>query len=149
MSNSEQAKPGIDVVCKDRVRNFCLNLGAFQAIEDSEKQRLRGEGKEVEGYSVLDDFDFSDANTNLQTLILIVWAGFFTDAEEFDKDEPWTLDKAKAVVDFVGVSQIKGCIEESLRRVMTPEQFEKMQEEGEKKILMRRERKAAQAKSAA
>lgn len=132
MSNSAQAFPEIEVVCKDRKRNFCLNLGAFRALEENQAAE-----RNDPDFSVLEDFDWTD--TSLRSLVRVVWAGFYTDSREHDK-EPWTIEKAEHVVEFLGVAQIKNCIEESLRRAMTPEQYKKMQREGEKKIQERRKR---------
>lgn len=134
MTNADQAYPSIQIQCKDRLREFCLNLGAFRALES----HLRAKTSDEE-FSILEDFDWSD--NSIENLCLITWAGLYTDSLQ-DK-EPFTIEHAEKVVSLVGLVEMRQCIEESLSRVMSKEQYAKMKEDVEKK----RERRGQKAKS--
>jgi hypothetical protein len=114
MTNSKYAFPSIKVQCRDRVREFCLNVGAFCAIEKyMEEQTGNPE------YSAATDFNWN--STKFEQVALILWAGFYEDAKN-DKI-PWTLDAAKSNIDFITVGQVRGLIQASLSRILTPEQL--------------------------
>lgn len=119
MSNAAAAFPQVEVVCKDRKRNFCLNLGALRALEEL-LQTETGDPK----FDVRADFDWSDLNTT--NLIKVLWAGFFTDAK--NDPEPWTLDKAAEVISVLGVQEIELMILTAFRRSLSSEQLEKAKE---------------------
>lgn len=131
MANAKQAYPSIEIVCADRTRVFCLNLGGFRALE----QHLAEKSGNPE-FSILEDFDWS--SKTFENVELMIWAGLYTDAQEHDK-EPFTVQKAGRVVSLLGVVEARHCVDESLERVMSPEQYAKMKEDAEKK----RARKAA------
>jgi hypothetical protein len=114
MTNSKYAFPSIKVQCRDRVREFCLNVGAFCALEKyMEEQTGNSE------YSAATDFPWD--STKMETVALMLWAGFYEDAKK-DKT-PWTLDLAKSNIDFITISQVRGLIQASLARILTPEQL--------------------------
>jgi len=118
MANAKHAFPEIDIVCRDRVRSFCLNLAAFRALED---HMVGATGNP--DYSVLSDFDWN-ART-IKRLSLIVWAGLISDAEA--NGELLTIKQAEDIVSLVGLTQVRACIDESLRRVLTDEQREALE----------------------
>jgi hypothetical protein len=128
MSNEEQAFPSVEVRCKDRIREFCLNIGAFRAI--SERMKVET-GKEK--FDSLTEFNWD--NPGLEEQIIILWAGFFTDARKQDK-EPWTIEKCEEVVSILSLQEIEACITTSLSRVMSPAQMKKL--ESQKKTKTRK-----------
>lgn len=120
MSNAKAAFPSVFIQCKDRLREFCLDLGAFRALEEYMVKKTGDEN-----YSVSVDFDFT--KENFRTLVLVMWAGFYTDAITNDK-EPWTIQKAEQVISIMNVPQIQSVITESLQRTMSKEQLLKQVE---------------------
>jgi len=114
MTNAKYVFPAIKVQCRDRVREFCLNVGAFCALE----KYMEAETGNPE-YSAATDFNWN--STKLENVALILWAGFYEDAKK-DKT-PWTLDLAKSNIDFITISQVRGLIQASLARILTPEQL--------------------------
>jgi hypothetical protein len=135
--NNETAFPAIDVQCRDRKRNFCLNLGAFRALEEYLKRETNNPK-----FDLFRDFDFT-ANT-LSNNILLMWAGFFTDARKHD-DKPWTVEECEDVVSALSLKEIEGCIAASLERALSPAQLEKIKKEQEKKTVKKRGRKPKMA----
>lgn len=134
MANSEAAFPSVQIQCKDRVRNFCLNLGAFRAMEE----HLRAKYKNPE-FNILDDFDW--ASTRLEDVVLMVWGGLFTDSKKDKK--PLLVDDVEDIVALQSVAEMRNLIETSLQRMMSPAQYEKVQDETEKK---RKEKAKVRAK---
>ena len=132
MSNAEQAFPEIQIQCKDRYRSFCLNLGAFRAIEEH-MQRVTENPK----FSVLKDYDWNQ--DTISHAILMVWAGMWTDARK--SGETWTLEDAEDVVSIMSMDQVQYCVSESLKRVLTPEQFAELG--GKKKAMTKPRMRAA------
>lgn len=122
MTNAKYSYPEILIDCADRTRKFCFNLAALMAIE---KHMIEKTGNEK--FSALRDFDWN--NETASNLAILVWAGFSSDADT-DK-EPWTIAKAAAVVELVGLTAIKGVIVESLSRMLTPEQRKKIVQQTE------------------
>lgn len=120
MSNAEQALPKVQIVCEDRIRNFCLNLGAFAALE----QHMRQVTEDPE-FSVLEDFDWNASS--MENVILTVWAGCFTDSK--DDSEPWTPEKAADVVNVMSLPKAQAMIAEGLKRMMTAEQYARLEAE--------------------
>jgi hypothetical protein len=138
MTNAKQAYPSIDIVCADRVRRFCLDLGGFRAMEEY----LINKHNDPD-FSVIEDFDWT--SRSIETLSVIMFAGFYTDSKK--DSEPFTVEKAEKITSMLGLVQAKGCIEESLSRMMTPKQYAKVQEETEKKREKRKKiREAIQKK---
>lgn len=143
MSNSQQAFPQIQIQCRDTVRNFCLNLGGFRALEEHMTVKT---GDET--YSLINDFDFT--SEKIENLILLMWAGLYTDARKRKKENPsepeWTIEEAEDVVDFINVGQVQNCIQTSLSRMMSVDQYEKLKQESEKKSKERRVKQVAARK---
>lgn len=124
MTNSEQAYPSITIQCKDRAREYCLNLGGFRALEE---HMVRKTGKE--DFSILEDFDWN--STKIETVCLMMWAGLYTDAK---KDvEPFTVERCEDIVSVFSVAECRDLANLSLSRVMSPDQFKKFQEDLERK----------------
>lgn len=130
MTNAKQAYPSIEIVCEDRTRTFCLNLGAFRALEEYMAAKTGNSD-----FNILDDFDWS--SKKVENLCLISWAGLYTDSRKAVKagidSQTITVEDVEDIVSLVGLGKIRGLIEESLQRVMTQEQFTKMKEEASKK----------------
>lgn len=136
MANNTQAFPAIDVVCKDRTRSFCLNLGAFRALEELMQKKTGNPD-----YNIYEDYSWLN-DSSLENTINILWAGFFTDARKFDdKKEPWTIEKCEDVVSILSLRDMEGCIMESLQRVLSPAQLKKLEAEKEKKRKKTQKRK--------
>ena len=120
MTNAKQSFPQINIIGRDEVvRSFCLNLGAFRALEEHMSEKT-----ENPDYSILEDFDWT--SNKIETLSLILWAGLYTDA--IKRGENLTIVDAEDLVSLIGLKDARSCIEESLKRVMTPKQLEKLQE---------------------
>lgn len=137
MSNAEAAYPEIEILCKDRKRVFCLNLGGFRAMEEY----LKTKNNDPE-FSIIEDFDWN--SRQIENVSLMMFGGFFVDAKK-DK-EPFTLEKAEEIVSIIGMADARGAIEMSLSRMMSPAQFKKLQEEAEKKSKTRNQLKASRKK---
>lgn len=118
MANAEQAFPQVQVRCRDRVRNFSINLQAFRSLEALCKQELKDPD-----YNVFRDFDWSD--NSVENLTRIIYAGFAADAKE-DK-EPWTLDRAADVFSILSLGEVQACIEKGLEQMLTAEQRKAIQ----------------------
>lgn len=130
--NAEAAYPSIQIVCADRTRVFCLNLGGFRAMQEY----LIAKSGDPE-FSILEDFDWN--STSIENISLMMFGGLYVDAK---KDaEPFTIEKAEDVVSLVGVSEARQCIENSLSRAMSPAQFKKLKEEAEKKTKLKAQSK--------
>jgi len=128
MLNAEQAYPQIEITCEDRRRRFCLNLGGFRAMSEHLKRKHNDPD-----YDIFEDFDWS--STDLENISLMMFAGFYTDAKK--DPEPFTIEKAEDITSLVGLSQARQCIEMSLQRAMSPQQYKKRQVEAEKKAKAR------------
>lgn len=124
MTNAAQAFPSIQIQCQDRLRNFCLNLGGFRAME----HHLREELNDPE-FSILEDFDWSSNDMDL--LILMIWGGLFTDSE--GDDEPLTVEKVRKIVSVFSIAELRGVVDQSLANTLTDAQRERMNEQVEKK----------------
>lgn len=129
MSNSNFAFPQLEVQCQDRVRTFCLNFGAFRALEEFMQSKPEIQKKHGADYSVFKHFPW--ASEKVSDVVLLMWAGFSVDARE-DK-EPWTVDKAERVVSVLSLPQMRQCIETSLANSITPEQQAKLDYNAQKK----------------
>ena len=125
MTNSEVAFPSIQIQCADRKRNFCMNMGAFRALEQHLKEKLGDPN-----FSIMSDFNW--LSDDMDDVVAMIWAGLFTDAQKNDS-EVFTIEKALDIVDLLGMSQAQGCIMQSLARVMSKEQFAKLEAEGKEK----------------
>lgn len=130
MTNSAQSFPVIEIQCKDRKREFCLNLEAFRVLQEHKRQET-GNDK----FKILTDLDWSEVDGDIELITLLLWGGLHRDARINDS-EIWTLEKAAEVVDMIGVSQAKMVFVESFRRAMTPEDFDQTfsEIEAEKKM---------------
>lgn len=137
MTNSKQAFPEITVICRDRPRIFCLNIGAFRALEEHMSSKPEVIKEYGDKYSVFKHFPW--ASEKAKDVSLLMWAGFSVDAQA-DKD-PWTVEKSDAVVSVLSLGQMRACIEESLSRAISPEQAEKIAFDSEKKTPAKRGRK--------
>jgi len=135
MTNSKEAFPAIEILCKDRKRLFCLNMGAFRALEEHMQAKPEVQKKHGDAYSVFKHFPW--ASERAAEMSLLMWAGLFVDAQK-DK-EPWTVEKSDEVVSMLGLSDMRACVEESLSRAMSKEQAEKIAytQEKEKKTPSR------------
>lgn len=112
--NELQAYPQIDIQCADRVRRFCLNLRAFNALTAYMKQKLG-----VEKYDLFSEYDWD--STDIETINVTMWAGFLTDAEDHDADV-FTIEKCQRILDLSCIAFAKNCIQQSLARAMSVKQ---------------------------
>lgn len=145
MSNSNFAFPQIQVQCQDRLRTFCLNFGAFRALEEFMQTKPEIQKKHGDVYSVFKHFPW--ASEKVSDVVLLMWAGFSVDARE-DK-EPWTVDKAERVVSVLSLPQMRQCIETSLANSITPEQQAKLDFNAEKKTSQTVTKRGRKPKAAA
>ena len=129
---NKQAFPAIDMVCSDRTRRFCLNLGGFRALE--EYMRVENDNPD---FDILKDFNWEDESITTQALV--VWAGLFTDARKHDS-EPWTLEKCDEVVSVLSFGEVNECIKEALARVLSPAQMKKLESDAQKKTTASRKK---------
>lgn len=130
MSNAEIALPEIKIQCNDRIRSFCINLGAFRAMEEYLTKETGNPD-----YSIYDDFNWY--SRRVTDMVLILWAGFLTDAE--DDAEPWTIKKAEKMIDFIGMIEAQDAIQKSLSRILSPEQIKAQKDRAEKKTSSKSE----------
>ncbi len=124
MTNSEQAYPSITLICKDRPREYCLNIGGFRALEEHMQRKTNNPH-----YDILNDFDWN--SSKIEAVSLMMWAGLYTDSK--NDPEPFTVEKCEDVVSMLSVAECRELANASLARVMSPEQFKKFQEELERK----------------
>jgi hypothetical protein len=132
MSNAKQSYPSLQIQCSDRVRTFCLNLGAFRAMEEYLSTKNNNPD-----YSILDDFDWT--SNKIEHLSLVMFGGLYTDS--LTDPEPFTVAKAEAIVSLIGIAEVRACVEESLSRTLTQKQSDKFREDAEKKRLAKKKTK--------
>lgn len=124
MTNSEQASPAVLIECSDHPREFCLTLGGFRAMEEVMKHKTGNPE-----WSVFKDHDWGAEDT--ETLTLTVFGGLYSAAKR--NGETLTLDMCEDIVTLVGAHKAMACLQLSLQRAMTPEQYEKISHQIEKK----------------
>jgi hypothetical protein len=123
MSNANAAFPSIVIQCKDRPREFCLNYGAFRALEE-----LLAKETGNKDFDVTRDFDWF--STRISNQVYVMWAGFVTDA--LNDKEPWTLKKAEEMLSIFSGREVEGIIRQAMDRIFTPEQLAESKKIAEK-----------------